>query len=167
MILKHTLRKLLALALGVLLAFQLAACGTLIHPERRGQTQGEIDPAIAILNGIGLLFFIVPGLIAFAIDFSTGAIYLPRGQKSKDKLNRMKESLGGVLQVEGDLLVLRVDPEKLTPEMVEAILSDLAGGKVSLAREDLQIRPLEDPAEVAILLGGTPVPQAALAANLR
>ena len=29
------------------------------------------------LNGIGLLLFLLPGVIAFAVDFSTGAIYLP------------------------------------------------------------------------------------------
>ena len=26
---------------------------------------GEIDPAIAVLNGIGLLLYVVPGVIAF------------------------------------------------------------------------------------------------------
>jgi hypothetical protein len=29
------------------------------------------------LDGVGLLFFFVPGIIAFAVDFMTGAIYLP------------------------------------------------------------------------------------------
>ena len=58
-------------------AFQLSSGGTLMHPERRGQTSGRIDPGIAVLDGIGLLSFIIPGLVAYAIDFSTGAIYLP------------------------------------------------------------------------------------------
>ena len=55
----------------------LASCGTLLYPERQGQSRGNIDPAIAILNGVGLLFFVIPGLVAFGIDFHTGAIYLP------------------------------------------------------------------------------------------
>ena len=38
---------------------------------------GRLDPAIVVLDGIGLLFFFVPGIIAFAVDFGTGAIYLP------------------------------------------------------------------------------------------
>lgn len=58
-------------------------CGTLIYPERRGQTSGSIDPAIAILDGVGLLLFLVPGLVAFAIDFATGAIYLPGGRRAQ------------------------------------------------------------------------------------
>ena len=53
------------------------SCGTWIHPERKGQQAGRIDPGIAILDGIGLLFFVIPGVIAFAVDFSNGTIYLP------------------------------------------------------------------------------------------
>lgn len=70
-------RRLLALAGTTALAAPLGGCGTLLYPERRGQTGGRIDPSVAILNGIGLLLFIVPGLIAFAVDFGSGAIYLP------------------------------------------------------------------------------------------
>ncbi|MEM9233736.1 MAG: hypothetical protein AAGA69_05800 [Pseudomonadota bacterium] len=58
-------------------AVPLSGCGTLLYPERRGQTGGKIDPGVAVLNGVGLLLFVIPGLIAFAVDFSTGAIYLP------------------------------------------------------------------------------------------
>ena len=56
-------------------------CGTILHPERKGQRNGNIDPAIAVLDGIGLLFFLVPGVIAFAVDFNNGSIYLPRGRR--------------------------------------------------------------------------------------
>ena len=61
----------------------LAACGTILHPERKGQVDGRIDPSIAILNGLGLLLFLVPGVIAFAVDFSNGTIYLPGTQTSE------------------------------------------------------------------------------------
>src|SRR5690606_8333368 len=49
--------------LAVSLFTQLAACGTLFYPDRRGQIDGKIDPAIAALNAVGLLFYIIPGLI--------------------------------------------------------------------------------------------------------
>lgn len=58
---------------------QLTACGTLFFPDRRGQIEGRIDPVVAGLNAIGILFYVLPGLIAFGIDFATGAIYLPGG----------------------------------------------------------------------------------------
>ncbi|QLF93118.1 polyribonucleotide nucleotidyltransferase [Pseudomonas sp. ABC1] len=70
---------------GVLIATlvsQLTACGTLFYPDRRGQIDGRIDPAIAAFNAIGLLFYVIPGLLAFGIDFATGAIYLPDNQYS-------------------------------------------------------------------------------------
>lgn len=60
-----------------ILVVQLTGCGTLLYPERRNQTPGRLDAGIVILDAIGLLFFLIPGLIAFAVDFSTGCIYLP------------------------------------------------------------------------------------------
>ncbi|WP_422911294.1 polyribonucleotide nucleotidyltransferase [Pseudomonas sp. MAC6] len=62
---------------------QLTACGTLFFPDRRGQIEGRIDPMVAGLNTIGILFYVIPGLIAFGIDFATGAIYLPGGLTSQ------------------------------------------------------------------------------------
>jgi hypothetical protein len=132
------LQKSLALVLCGLLLVQLAGCGTLIYPERRGQTSGDIDPTVAILDGIGLLFFLLPGLVAFAIDFSTGAIYLPGGQRSKDKLNKMKNSLGGHFEERGDMLVLHLEPQRLTRALVEELSRELAG-----TEEALQVQVVE------------------------
>lgn len=77
---KSMLKPVLASTLSALLVFELSGCGTVIYPERRGQSSGRIDPAVVIMNGIGLLFWVIPGLVAFAVDFATGAIYLPSGR---------------------------------------------------------------------------------------
>ncbi|MBP8202910.1 MAG: polyribonucleotide nucleotidyltransferase [Pseudomonas sp.] len=85
---------------------QLSACGTLFYPERRGQIEGRIDPAVAAMNAIGILFFVLPGLIAFAIDFTTGAIYLPGGMTSQvdpQDLHKLVDADGKV-----DMLQLQV-----------------------------------------------------------
>lgn len=74
-------RGLTGLVLGVSIT-ALAGCGTLFHPERKGQVSGHIDPVVAIANGVGLLFFIVPGVVAYAVDFSNGTIYLPSDRSS-------------------------------------------------------------------------------------
>lgn len=66
------------------LLLQLSACGVILHPERQGQRRGRIDAKVAILDGIGLLFFVVPGVIAFAVDFATGTIYLPSKRAAID-----------------------------------------------------------------------------------
>ena len=120
--------RLLALVLLVALTFQ-SACGTLLHPERRGQTSGRIDPSIAILNGIGLLFFLVPGLVAFAVDFSTGAIYLPPEEAAAD----------------GDepYRVIYVDPDDLTPERISAVIEEHTGVAVSLDETNAYIQKLQ------------------------
>ncbi|MCE9526706.1 MAG: hypothetical protein K8R36_11710, partial [Planctomycetales bacterium] len=69
---------------GMLGAGSLAiGCGTILHPERRGQRAGTLDPGVVLLDGLGLLLFFVPGVIAFAVDFSTGAIYLPEGAEPR------------------------------------------------------------------------------------
>lgn len=79
----RTRQKIIGGALSLALLTQLAACGTLFYPERRGQISGQIDPAIAIMDAIGLLFYIIPGVLAFAVDFITGAIYLPGGKHAQ------------------------------------------------------------------------------------
>ena len=76
-------RRVLSVLLTVILLVQLSACGTILYPDRRGQPAGKFDTDVVILDAVGLLFFLVPGVIAFAVDFSTGSIYLPKGEKSK------------------------------------------------------------------------------------
>ena len=67
-------RLLLALALFA----PLAGCGTLMFPERRGQEDDEkLDPNILLLDGLLLVFYIVPGVVAYAIDYGTNALWLP------------------------------------------------------------------------------------------
>ncbi|MCQ4311190.1 polyribonucleotide nucleotidyltransferase [Pseudomonas stutzeri] len=79
--------------LAVSLFTQLTACGTLFYPDRRGQIDGKIDPAIAVANAVGLLFYVIPGLIAFGIDFATGAIYLPDDEYSMAP-EKLQEAIG-------------------------------------------------------------------------
>ena len=57
-----------------------AACGYLIYPERQGSRGDRVDGTVVALDAIGLLFFILPGVVAFAVDFSTGCIYMPKGK---------------------------------------------------------------------------------------
>ncbi|REG84143.1 hypothetical protein [Marinomonas pollencensis] len=73
-----------------LVVTQLSACGTLLYPERRGQTSGTIDVGIALLNALGLVFFFIPGVVAFGVDFMTGGIYYPDGRVSTLSEEEMK-----------------------------------------------------------------------------
>ena len=73
---------------------QLTACGSLFYPERRGQIEGRIDPVIAIADAVGLLFYIVPGLIAFGVDFATGAIYYSPGKTAQVDPQKLQQAIG-------------------------------------------------------------------------
>lgn len=126
-------QNLLTVLVVTVFAIQVIGCGTLAHPERRGQTSGRIDPGIAILDGIGLLFFVVPGLVAFGIDFSTGAIYLP------------PESSTTGLEEPGQIRVVYANPDGLNRQNIEEIIAQKTGHSVLLDREDLVISKLKSP----------------------
>ena len=94
-----TYKRVIGGILAATLFTQLTACGTLFFPERRGQIEGRIDPVVAALNAVGILFYVIPGLIAFGIDFATGAIYLPGGvtsQVNPQDLNNLVDADGQI-----------------------------------------------------------------------
>lgn len=56
----------------------LTGCGTLLHSDRVGRHHSrDLDWQIVACDALGLVLFFIPGVIAFAVDFYTGAIYLP------------------------------------------------------------------------------------------
>ena len=118
----------LALFIGAILLLQMVACGTIIYPERRGQTSGRIDAGIAILDGLGLLLFIIPGVIAFAVDFSSGAIYLPGG---KSKTAKGLE--------DGQVAVFNESLDDLDLAKLSELLSGYTGEEVNLGTNTVLI----------------------------
>src|SRR5580698_7330540 len=90
-----------------LLVFQLTGCGTLLYPERRGQVAGRLDAGVVILDAVGLLFFIIPGVIAFAVDFSNGSIYLPARPV--------------IIQHSAELRKIKFDPKRTSLAQIEKI----------------------------------------------
>ena len=124
----------------------LLGCGTLLHPERRGQPHsGRIDPAIVILDGVGCLFFLVPGLIAFAVDFATGAIYLPP--------DHYGQADGGAFDP-SQCEVIHVPPSELTQEKLETILAERTGHSVKLEPGSYDVRTLNEKETQAIKVLG-------------
>ncbi|WP_249976668.1 hypothetical protein [Vreelandella olivaria] len=101
----------------------LSGCGTLFYPERKGQLSGDVDPVVAIANGVGLLFFIIPGVIAYAVDFSNGTIYLPSNSSASVDVHHLDDTV--------DIATL------------EKLLSDKAGQPVSLENELVMIEEVD------------------------
>ena len=126
---REKVERVLSVLVGAALIFQSAGCGTILHPERKGQRDGRIDVGIAVLDAVGLLFFIIPGVIAFAVDFTNGTIYLPGGG----------HGLGGLDGLEK----LRFDPRGDAKAQVEAILLARTGLAHGLDRRGLKAMRLE------------------------
>jgi hypothetical protein len=111
-----------------LLIFQLTGCGTLLYPERRGQIAGRLDVGVVILDAIGLLFFIIPGVIAFAVDFSNGTIYLPARPI--------------IIEHSVELRQIKFDPKHTSIAQIEKIIKDRTGYAVKLTQGDVRISRL-------------------------
>jgi len=74
------MKTLASAVLGLFLVLPCTGCGTLFFQERVNEENSkQVDPNILILDAVGLIFWIVPGLVAYAVDFATGAVYLPKG----------------------------------------------------------------------------------------
>ena len=59
----------------------LSGCGTLMYPERRGQGRGgRIDWTVAGMDAIGLVLFLIPGVIAFGVDYYNGTLFCPESE---------------------------------------------------------------------------------------
>ena len=138
---KNLFRRLLVAVVCCALLLQISSCGYLLYPERRGQTGDKIDAGVAALDAIGLLFFIIPGLIAFAVDFTNGTIYLPPGKGSTREDSSIR------------WLALSIPEDKLDKEGIESFVSDYLGKPVSLDSSDVRVLQL-DSAE--LLLQDTP-----------
>ena len=131
---RHISRRQL-LASGILGGIcSVAGCGTILYPERRGQRTGTLDTGVVVLDGLGLLLFFVPGVIAFAVDFSTGAIYLPEGEgtklSAKPKSHRFQ--------------TISVEPTRLShPEIAQAV-SQRSGQTIRLEEGEYHTAKLPD-----------------------
>ncbi|MDO8580923.1 MAG: hypothetical protein Q7S13_05530 [Candidatus Omnitrophota bacterium] len=133
--LKKSVKNTLNVLVCAVLIFQLVGCGTIMYPERKGQKGGKIDAGVAVLDGIGLLFFLIPGIIAFAIDFNNGTIYLPGTFSSLDT-NNIKQ--------------VKFDPKQSNLAGIERIIQEQTGYGVKLDQSDMRITKLKSTNEMMV-----------------
>ena len=139
---RHFARSAIAVALAAVITFNAVSCGTIMYPERRGMPGGRIDPTVVIMDGILLLFFFVPGVIAFAVDFATGAIYLPPGygygHMPPEKFSREK------------WVRVDVDPRELDRAEIERVVTAHAGVPVQLEPGAFEVHETYQPELVQV-----------------
>ncbi len=103
------------------------SCGTVFYPERKGQINGRIDLKVAVGDALALLFFIIPGVIAFAVDFNNGTIYLPGTSADSEDLK------------DGDVKAVKAE-KKIDNEYLEEVIKKELDIEVDLESDDLIIR---------------------------
>ena len=129
-----TTRRIMATGLAAGAAALLSSCGTIIYPDRVHQEErGNLDPAVIILDGIGLFFFIIPGVIAFAVDFTTGAIYLPNDKATGESERTIFDDLSRISPNRG----------KLTRQDIEEVVAKAAGVEINLLNRNVSVMELD------------------------
>ena len=66
------------MVLFTLLSFTclVASCGTLLYPERlRQEPSRKVHAPTIIMDSLWLFVFIIPGVVALAVDIANGTIY--------------------------------------------------------------------------------------------
>ena len=122
---RKSLTKTITLGLAMVLVLELTACGTIFYPERKGTKSGSIDPIVAVADAVGLLFFFIPGIIAFAVDFSNGTIYLPHGRHASLTPEELKS-----VSVDG----------KLDKKALSQLVSQKLGQPINLDAPNVQMQ---------------------------
>ncbi|MBT5018992.1 MAG: hypothetical protein HON04_09610 [Planctomicrobium sp.] len=113
------------------MGFSATGCGTMLYDERIGQPRGgmsDVDWTVAGMDAVGLVFFFVPGVIAFAIDYYNGALFYPPehyGEMKGKELNSIK-----------------LPEEEISVGSIESLISEEIGATVSLREPDLVTREL-------------------------
>ena len=97
-----------------------------------------IDYTVLALDVAGLLFFVVPGLIALAVDFNNGTVYLP-SRYSQGEGNPTFE----VVHTDG----------KIDKAYLEALVQEHYGIDVDLDASNTRIDAGHDLSEIRLLTG--------------
>lgn len=114
-------------------AITAIGCGTILHPERRGQPAGPLDWKIVALDAVGLFFFFIPGVIAFAVDFNNGSIYLPPEQYGRHRRRGKRE----------ELVTVMIPRDQLNTRKIEEVVSNHIEQPVELKAGTYQIEELD------------------------
>ena len=125
-------RKLLAISLVTSLCFY--GCGTILKEEQINQPHsGKLDWKIVLLDGIGLIFFIVPGVVSYAVDYSKGTLFLSKNETMSLNGNSEGEILRALERATGR----RIAPEQIVELSLEEARERQEFRKFFLAERDL------------------------------
>lgn len=123
-------------------------CGTIIHNERVGMPHSrDLDWSVVALDALGLILFFVPGVIAFVVDFSTGAIYLPPDHcapypYSSNGPNSARPQSNTHRQQVVDLQRVNAPGGRLDQSTIERVVNDHTGQQILLTEPSTRVSQL-------------------------
>ena len=139
---RHVTTRRVGYLLALVLAVQASSCGTLLYPERKGQKDGRLDTTVVLLDGVGLLFFIIPGLIAFLVDFNNGTIYLPGTEGDGHSSLTTPDGTRWI--------TTHVGPGRLDAATIRAVVGEKTGVWLDLDDPRLQVRTVESGSDLPV-----------------
>jgi len=122
---KNALRKGVIVTLLICLLTAFSSCAFFLYPERRGNSAGRVDAPILVADCALLIFFFVPGVIALAVDFASGAIYVAAGQSHSESSGKQWAS---VKEIDCDTAML------LDSNFLQRLIKTQTGQSVDLAQ---------------------------------
>ncbi|MEQ8790630.1 MAG: hypothetical protein RIC55_30310 [Pirellulaceae bacterium] len=154
------LRGLAPVVSATLLTPALSGCGSILYPERVGQPRnGPLDWKVVALDGLGLLLFFIPGVVAFAVDFYNGTIFLPTyappsplWESQPDPQPQefylppppdTPQAAAGLWDA-AQFETIDVPPDELTRIEIERLVSQRIGRPVRLDDDDAKVAALDD-----------------------
>jgi len=115
----------------------LSSCGTIIYPESVNQkSRGDLDFIVVGMDAVGLLFFLIPGIIAFAVDFGTGAIYFPEDHKKGQRERTIFDQVDSQAQ--------------LDKKEIERVVEQRTGKSIDLENDDVRVMRLDSLDQLAM-----------------
>ena len=143
-------RRAFVIASSALFAATATGCGTLMYPDRVGQTRrGNVDWTVVGLDAIGLCFFFIPGIIAFAVDFGNGAMFFPAEPDAPATATGPSPPVQPASETQAsaetppELRSVPLPPGELTLDDLAMIASREMGRRIELEQGKYQTEPME------------------------
>lgn len=112
------MKRLILIAAAGLVLLSGSGCGTLFFSHRMGKKLSKtIDNRVYYTNCFLCLFGIIPGVVAFVLDYANGTIYYTEAELIPDDIFGMKKLPGG----------------NMTPEEIAGKLSEALGKEISVS----------------------------------
>ena len=128
-------RYLVVVALATILVSS-SGCGTLLYPARRhAKPSNVLDTRVVILDCLWFFAGIIPGVVALAVDFTTGAAYFSEGEATASAGDTVSVNVYGAAPADCmmELRLVDINGRDLTkPARVAAVTGEELGSGLSL-----------------------------------